>query len=45
MFGSDLRYPSVAGLSMSVYLNAADLMGPTRSQMEAIDLLPAYGLS
>ena len=45
MSGLGLRYPSVAGLNMSVYLNAADPMGAIGSQMEAIDFLPAYGLS
>lgn len=45
MSGLGLRYSSVAGLSTSVYLTAADPMGAIGSQMEAIDDLPAYSLA
>lgn len=45
MSGLGLRYPSIAGLSTSVYLTAADPMGAIGSQMEGIDVLPAYSLS
>ncbi|KAK2524940.1 Dock2 [Columba guinea] len=37
--------PTIPGLSMSVYRNAADPMGAIGSQREAVDFLPAYGLS